>query len=83
MQDHTVAFSQSDWNSDGTGNVRLELENSHDPNNPYFTPMVRESKRTNFEKGQLKMGHLMDERLVVGIRPLLSFSLVDSALRLS
>lgn len=62
MQDHTVAFSQSDWNSDGTGNVRLELENSHDPNNPYFTPMVRESKRTNFEKGQLKMGHLMDER---------------------
>lgn len=62
MQDHTVALSQSDWNSDGTGNVHLELENSHDTCNPYFTPLVRESKRTNFENAQLKMGHLMDER---------------------
>jgi hypothetical protein len=62
MQDLTVAYGQSDGPTD---NVRMELEASHDPNNPnnpYFTPLVRESKRTNFENAQLKMGHMMDER---------------------
>jgi hypothetical protein len=63
MEEYTV---QRNWNDPNHGDgLHVELpEPQGDPHNPYFTPLVRESKRTNFENAQLNLGHLMDERCV-------------------
>lgn len=70
MQDHTVTGIHPDWNNTDSGNtVRIDLDGPPDglENNPYLAPMVRESKRTNFENAQFKLGELMDERYNVSM----------------